>query len=496
MLLNTEIHKQNWIKSMFKYGKWYFISSLLTKGLSILLLPLYTSYLSTEDFGILQSINSVALFLPFVISCCLDSAFGRFYHEYKNDKEKLSLLFSTAFWFVAIYGFFILILVLATSYLWLPKLLNISVFPYAYISFIPVLFFQLAQLGRVFLEQSLETKRITILDVTSALINAGLTVALLLTFNLGVMSMLIGIAASSVFLFLYYIKFFVKSKILQFRFSLSILKKSLIYSIPLMPAMAGSWLAGLSNRLVLAHYSGLSTVGIFSLGYQLAFILYVVGDAASRVSDPLSMSGLVGDKENTKKKISSIALMFWGVMLLINSAVYLFSKEVVAIFATNSYADSAAVLPVIGLVYVLGIQQRFPTQVVLYHKRTLIVTLGSIFMGLINLAANIILVPRFGYMASAWSTVLSSVFALIWMIGWCQSIDKLHYNWLKYAALFSLYIGLIALYKIYFINLEFSLGIILLKTLILLTLAFISLFIIDKSIFEKIYNLIINKIKS
>ena len=77
MLTDQSIHKERWSSSIVKYGKWYLLSSFITKGLGILLLPIYTKYLSPDEYGILQGLNSVANFLPFILSLSLDAAFGR-----------------------------------------------------------------------------------------------------------------------------------------------------------------------------------------------------------------------------------------------------------------------------------------------------------------------------------------------------------------------------------------------------------------------------------
>ena len=73
-MITTDIHKGNWGNKIFKKGKWYLLSSIFTKGLSILLLPVYTYYLSTEEFGILQTLSAVAGILPMFISLALDRA--------------------------------------------------------------------------------------------------------------------------------------------------------------------------------------------------------------------------------------------------------------------------------------------------------------------------------------------------------------------------------------------------------------------------------------
>jgi hypothetical protein len=98
------IHKASWLRTITGKGKWYLLSSAMTKGLSILLLPVYTRYLSPSDYGVLNTLTSISQLLPIFVSLYLDAAFGRFYHSMKVDPGQLRRLFSTVYWFVLANG--------------------------------------------------------------------------------------------------------------------------------------------------------------------------------------------------------------------------------------------------------------------------------------------------------------------------------------------------------------------------------------------------------
>ena len=117
------------------------------------------------------------------------------------------------------------------------------------------------------------------------------------------------------------------------------IKKCLLYSLPLAPSIAGSWIAGLSDRLVIAKFVNLDAVGLYSLGFNIAMLLYIVQDAITQVTGPITMSGMVGDKERVKSKIIDFSLVMWAFMLFANFLLFQFSKEIVEIvtyFSDNS----------------------------------------------------------------------------------------------------------------------------------------------------------------
>ena len=430
--MENNIHEKKWGASIAKYGFWYLLSSFITKGLGIFLLPVYTKYLSPSDYGILQTLTSISSFLPFILSLCLDSAFGRFYHEDKVDNTRLSLLYSTVYWFVFIYGLFILVLCILSSNFWIESLIEVPVFPYVYLTFIPVLFNQLALLGRTFLQQALETRKSTTLDIISTLINAGLSVLLLVFFDMGVLSRIYGIAAGSLFLFAFYYFYYRKTGLLVFNFSSPYLLKCLKFSLPMIPAMAGSWVSTMSDRLILAKYCSLATVGLYSIAFQLGQTMYLLGDAITRVVSPLIMSGLVYDKENTKIKIANSSYQVLILMLIANLCLFVFADEFMVLFADKAYYDAAVFIPVFGFSYVIGVQQRYPLSIISYKKKTWIISAGCILMACLNFGMNIIFVPTFGYSFAVWANLAANVFYTIWTFCWGQKYEKVDYHLVKY----------------------------------------------------------------
>ena len=85
----------------------YSISGLLLKCFSLFLLPLYTSYLTTEDYGITSVATSFAATMGYVVSLSLFSAVVRFYVDLKDDPKKLSRFYGT-----------VVVFSLLSSFLW------------------------------------------------------------------------------------------------------------------------------------------------------------------------------------------------------------------------------------------------------------------------------------------------------------------------------------------------------------------------------------------
>lgn len=479
------IHNKSWFRSIFEHGKWYLLASVFTKGINILLLPVFTRYLSPGEYGILGSLSAVGQLLPILVSLYLDSAFGRFFHDVKNNHEDTRKLFSTIFIFVSVFGSLVVVLSLLTAQLWMPQLLKVPVWPYAFLSLVPPLFLQLGQLGIVFLRQSLQARQTTLVEMASVVITLVVTLPLLIGFNMGVSARLLGSCASAAFLAIFYATYFYRYDLLRWRFDSQLLKRCLLYSVPLIPNVAGGWIAGLSDRLVLAKYSTLEAVGIFSLAYQLAAVLYIVQDAITQVQGPISMSGLIYDKEATKEKIPKFLLFILSLMLLCHVGLVFYSQEIIAIFTTKDYHEAYKVLGIIGFVYVISSTYRIFTDIVSYHKRTWFISSSGIMMGVINLGINLMFVPQYGYYASAYALIIS-VFAYTAGLFWLsQRLEKIKYPWKKILKVLSVYLlSILLAYK-------FILGTItpvneLLKASLFLVTAFLMVYYSSREYYEQI----------
>ena len=93
------IHTGSHAKKIASKGSIYLFSSIATKSIAILLMPIYTRYLSPADYGIINSLSTISRLMPIFISLCLDSAYRRFYFEFNKKDENLSKYVSTFFWF-------------------------------------------------------------------------------------------------------------------------------------------------------------------------------------------------------------------------------------------------------------------------------------------------------------------------------------------------------------------------------------------------------------
>lgn len=131
-------------RKVFENSFLYIFSSLLVKAINFLLLPLYTYFLTTEDYGIINLVTSFSNVGIYIIGLSLYSAILRFYVDYKDDKEKLKKFYGSIFTFIFLSGivFFIIVIIFRNQVINL-FFNGVSFFPYVFIGILSLIFISL-----------------------------------------------------------------------------------------------------------------------------------------------------------------------------------------------------------------------------------------------------------------------------------------------------------------------------------------------------------------
>jgi O-antigen/teichoic acid export membrane protein len=424
------IHQGNQFVKILKQGSWYFVSSLLTKATGFLLLPVYTRYLSPADYGILSNLTSIANIFPLLISLYLDSAFGRYYFlEKEVSAERVRILYSTLFWFISLWGAVVVAVGLLLSPFTFQPLLQLPFLPYMPLTLLPMLFGQLGQLGSIFLRSNLKAKEVSLINFAAFLCSTAITLVLLVPLRMGIQANLYGMAAAALVNFLYFAAVSVRCGILGFLFDRKVLRTCLIFSVPLIPNVAAGWITGLSDRLILAYYGKIEQAGLYSISVQIAYILYIINDAATQVQGPIGMSALTEDREAGKRQIAEFLSFFVWTILLFFLLLTFFSKEIIYIMTERSFHSAYRLVVILAFIYVMSGVYRVFTTMLSFHGKMWVISTAAIISALVSMGLNFCFIPLFGQWAAAWASFFSVMGYTTWLIVWSQRYDPIPVNY-------------------------------------------------------------------
>lgn len=181
-------------------------------------------------------------------------------------------------------------------------------------------------------------------------------------------------------------------------------KYGLKISIPIIPHGVGQVVLTSFDRIMILNMIGASEAGLYSFAYTIYSIILVAGNSISTVLEPWAYEKLaVGDKKSLQKRSSQfvlgLAVLCGGTMLL--------APELVLILGSKKYLGAIpAVTPVLfGGFFAMA--YTMPSIIEYYKEKTIHIAIGTGMAAIINIVLNAIFIPRYGYVAAAYTTLIS-----------------------------------------------------------------------------------------
>lgn len=180
--------------------------------------------------------------------------------------------------------------------------------------------------------------------------------------------------------------------------------------LPLLFHAAGGIILSQSDRVMLEKLQNKTAVGIYSLGYTLALVIESLWNSFNTSWVPFYYEYKKNGQRNTILKRSNNYLLLFSILTI---GFILLAPEVFKVIAPKEYWDGIPLLSLIALSYYFTFIYSFPANHEFYHKKTLWISLGTLFAAFFNIALNFLLIPKWSIMGAAISTVGS--FALLFL---------------------------------------------------------------------------------
>ncbi|MGW8115517.1 lipopolysaccharide biosynthesis protein [Caproicibacterium sp. NSD3] len=189
-------------------------------------------------------------------------------------------------------------------------------------------------------------------------------------------------------------------------------KFSLSLSLPLVGYSIASQILSVSDRMMISSMVNNSAVGIYSTIYSVSSLFTMVWTAVNASFVPYLYEN-IDKKDNSIRKIS-FSLLFVYAMIAI-MMVFL-APEIVKILATDEYYEAIYIMPPIAAgVFMTSVANMY-SNILLYTKSSIHIMIASCIAAVANLILNYTLIPIFGYMAAAYTTMFAYILMLLVLI--------------------------------------------------------------------------------
>lgn len=407
----------------------YGLGGLVSRILAVLLLPLYTRYLTTDDYGRVETLVALTTVLAIVLRLGISSAFFRFYFD-SEDAAARRLVLRTSFWFtmgMATAGLAAgLALAAPVSELLFGDTSDTGLVRAAFVGlWTQMNYEQLTSLFRV------EQRPVAFVSasLTNIVITVGATVLLVVVLEQGPTGVIVGNFVGTLVVYAALVGY--RREQLGLQLDRRLLREMNRFGLPLVPSALFLWVTNFSDRLFLGQLADVAEVGLYSVGVRVASAMVLLL-TAFRLAWPAFAYSIRDDDEARR----TYAYVLTYLVLLSTWAAVglaLLSPWLVDLLAADAFAESSrvvgplafAAVPFAGyIVVVIGVGRT---------KRTQFNWVVTGLAAAVNVALNLLLIPAYGMMGAAVATVAAYAVMFAGMAWWSQRVYPVPYQWRRVA---------------------------------------------------------------
>lgn len=404
----------------------YSIPTIISRGLSVFLVPLYTRVLSPSDYGSLELLTVFASIVNLTIALEVSQGVARFYAA-EPDYDRKVVYASSAFWFTIVCYSIFSVLMLFLS----PDVAGLIMGREGLVREFQAGIVYIWTNGILYLVQNqfrweLRSRQYAIVSLVMTVATSLISVWLVYFLRWGLMGLLIGMAAGDLLataLGLFWLR-----ESFTLRFSVRQLWEMLRFSIPLVFSSIAIWMSLYIDRIMINHLLSIEELGLYSIGYRLSSVagLVMVGFQSSLT--PLIYTYY--QEPETPLQIAKIFRVFVFFALSIFLALSMFSSDLLGILTTPDFYDGAAVVTFLVPSFFLANMYIFAPGISI-AKKTDFFVLINIISAIANILLNFLFIPILGIIGASIATMISNFTAFLLNVIIGQRYYRVPYGWSK-----------------------------------------------------------------
>jgi O-antigen/teichoic acid export membrane protein/glycosyltransferase involved in cell wall biosynthesis len=438
----TGLGKQ--LRRLGKHSAIYGIGGLVSRVIAVVLLPLYTNYLTPGDYGKIETLLALTTIMGLVLRAGITSAFFRFYFDADDYGGRLRVL-RTSFWFTmgaATLGLALLVVLaepISSALFGTDDAANL-VRAAGVALWATVNYEQLTALFRVE-ERSVA---FVIASLVNIFLTIGTTLVLVVGLDKGPIGVIVGNFTGT--LVVYFALLGYRREQLGLQFDRNLLREMNRFGVPLVPAAVFLWITNFSDRIFLVKLVDEAEAGLYSVGVRIASAMVLLLTAFRTAWPAFAYS--IRDDNEARRTYAYVLTYLTVVCSWVALALTLVSPWLVDVLSKDTFSSASRVVGPLAfstvayaayIVIAIGVGRT---------RRTQFNWVVTGIAALVNFALNLALIPAYGMMGAAIATVAAYTVMAFAMALWSQRVYPVPYQWRRVATAALAAVGLAAAGKL------------------------------------------------
>jgi len=389
----------------------YGVSAILRQAVGFLLLPVYTRYLTPQDYGIIGLLSVTVFFFELIFGARFANAVFRYYGDEEiSDKESVisTALIST----IILSSLGVFVIGYNSEYLGDLVFRGNGYSGYIKVYSVMLLATGLEYYGLMYLRILNKASSFFYISLTKLILQVGLNIYLIVFMEIGVMGFIMSAVISTSLYALgltYYM--FIRCGL---TFDGLLFKMMFLYSLPLWLAGSVALFNNMGNRYFINIFSGLSDVGLFELGYKFSSLILVLFWGPFNNWWQVERYKIFRSQEfgNNFQDVFYLVVIILSVLCV--GSLY-FSWSVIAVMASDEFKGAALGVAPLSFSVALFCLAQFLEFNFLVSDRTNLLFIYKVVTGLILVLLYLLIVPHFGFVGAGVSMALANMAIVVLM---------------------------------------------------------------------------------
>ncbi|HOE05390.1 MAG TPA: oligosaccharide flippase family protein [Bacteroidales bacterium] len=392
----------------------YTLANFLNAAIPFLLLPFLTNHLSPADYGIVAMFQVLMQFTTPFVGMNSTSAITRQYYD--RDKIDFRQYVSDSFFITMVTGIFITLLFVAFK----SPLSAVTQFPENWL-FVVVIYCLAQNIGLIVLSLwQVQYKPVPygLFRIGRTILDISFSVGLILWVGMRWEGMVIGQTTATLLQAALALFFLLKGKWLRKGINKEYIKDALKFGVPLIPHVIGAIIITYSDRLFITNMVSIAETGLYSVGYNVGMIVYLVQNSFNQAWVPWFYEKLKGDRHSDKLNIVKFTYLYYLAMGLLVAVVTLGTPWFFTTFLGQNFQNAMQYVFWIALGFGFNGMYKMVVNYIFYLKKTYIISIMTVVTAVINILLNYFFIRSMGAIGAAKATAVSFFieFVVVWII--------------------------------------------------------------------------------
>lgn len=368
----------------------YTICSVITAGVSFIVITVLARYLSTEEIGKIEAFVTFGTFFQVFLLWGNESVLVNYYSKYGNRRE-----FSNTFKGLLRHLLPLIIIVLGIHYLSNDYDLGLL-----YASLVYGFLNSLKQIMNVSFQLESKVTSFMRTEITFSVVMMILCFILLIGERSFWVRAIATLLALLVVIILYFPNFY-KNKILDKVIDRKDIKDFYKNGTSLAVSNFASWGIERIDRFQVIGTLGMANLGIYSIATQFSMGAMMIGAAISRAWQPYVVKNADSNRHSILSNIIKISIGMTAIIMVIAVLIYGY----MFIFMTEMYMQSAKLAIVLCLGYAFDGIWKLYNNILVYENKFRMISVIIIICALLKLVLNQLFIPQIGLLGAAFTAV-------------------------------------------------------------------------------------------